>query len=60
MFPYAAFVAIVANASGFSGIGAILSPYLPDRLLKTVFGLCIHFIASVHVVTSVQRLWFSA
>ena len=52
---------LVFSASGVligGQIGAALSPYLPDRLLKTVFGVCILFIASVYIVTcgaSTQR-----
>lgn len=50
---------LVFSASGVligAQIGALLSPYLPDRLLKAVFGACILFIASIYVVTSLQRL----
>ncbi len=51
---------LVFSATGVligAQIGALLSPYLSDRLLKTAFGLCILFIASVYVITSLQRLW---
>lgn len=50
---------LVFSASGVligGQIGAALSPYLPDRLLKTVFGICILFIASVYIVTSLRAL----
>lgn len=51
---------LVFSAAGVligAQIGAMLSPYLSDRLLKTAFGLCILFIASIYVVTAVQQLW---
>lgn len=37
-------------------IGALLSPWLPDRLLKTVFAVCVLGIAVVYVTTSLGRL----
>jgi hypothetical protein len=40
-------------------IGALLSPYLPDRLLKIIFGFSVCFIGIVYIVTSLQKIIFS-
>jgi uncharacterized protein len=37
-------------------VGALASPYLPDRLLKTVFSICVLGIATVYVVTAAAAL----
>lgn len=37
-------------------VGAALSPYLPDRLLKSVFAVAILFIGAVYTVTVVQKI----
>jgi uncharacterized membrane protein YfcA len=37
-------------------LGALWSPYLPDRLLKVAFSLCVLGIAAVYVVTSLHGL----
>lgn len=39
-----------------SQIGALVSPYVPDRLLKTVFACCVFGIGAVYVFTSGQHL----
>ncbi|MEW5989017.1 MAG: sulfite exporter TauE/SafE family protein [Chloroflexota bacterium] len=38
-------------------LGALASPYLPDRLLKTVFGVSVLGISLVYVVTSLRTLF---
>lgn len=50
---------LVFSATGVligAQLGALASPRLPDRLLKTVFGLCVLGIGCVYVVTALQRL----
>ena len=37
-------------------IGAVISPYVPDRLLKTVFSLCVLSIGCFYVITSITRI----
>ena len=37
-------------------IGALVSPYLPDRLLKIVFGTSVCFIGLVYIITSLQKI----
>lgn len=37
-------------------IGALISPYLPDRILKTIFGISVFGISSVYVVTAIMSL----
>ena len=37
-------------------LGAFVSPYLPARLLKAAFSLCVLGIATIYVVTSLQAL----
>jgi uncharacterized membrane protein YfcA len=37
-------------------IGAIASPWLPDRLLKLLFSFCVLGIAMIYIVTSLRRL----
>ena len=38
-------------------IGALLSPYLPDRLLKTIFGISVLGIGIVYVGTAILELF---
>ncbi len=50
---------LIFSASGVligGQIGAALSPYLPDRLLKSVFAVAILFIGAVYIFTVVQKL----
>jgi uncharacterized membrane protein YfcA len=50
---------LVFSATGVligAQIGAYVSPHLPDRLLKTVFALCVLGIGTIYVVTSLQSL----
>ncbi len=50
---------LIFSASGVligAQIGALLSPYLPDRLLKVIFSICVLAIGTVYVVTSIPRL----
>lgn len=50
---------LVFSASGVligAQLGAALSPYLPDRLLKSVFAVAILFIGGVYIVTVVQKI----
>lgn len=50
---------LVFSATGVligAQIGALVSPHLPDRLLKTVFALCVLGIATIYVVTSLRSL----
>ncbi len=50
---------LVFSASGVligAQLGAIWSPYLPDRLLKVVFSLCVLGIGTIYVVTSSHKL----
>lgn len=37
-------------------VGAWASPHLPDRLLKTVFALCVLGIGLVYVVTAIRSI----
>jgi hypothetical protein len=37
-------------------IGALASPHLPDRLLKTAFALCVLGIGAIYVVTALRSL----
>lgn len=37
-------------------LGALWSPYLPDRLLKTAFAVCVLGIGTIYVVTSLRDL----
>ncbi len=37
-------------------LGALLSTRISDRLLKTVFALCVTLIAAVYVVTALRNL----
>lgn len=36
-------------------IGAMISPYVPDRLLKTIFSLCVLSIGFFYVITSLTK-----
>ncbi|MCX6365163.1 MAG: sulfite exporter TauE/SafE family protein [Armatimonadetes bacterium] len=50
---------LIFSASGVligGQIGAALSPYLPDRILKSIFAVAILFIGGVYVVTALQKL----
>lgn len=50
---------LVFSAAGVligAQIGAHVSPHLPDRLLKTVFALCVLGIGTIYVVTSLRSL----
>jgi len=50
---------LIFSASGVvigGQLGALLSPALPDRLLKVVFSLCVLAIASIYVVTSLRDI----
>lgn len=50
---------LIFSASGVligGQIGAALSPYLPDRILKSVFAVAILFIGGVYIVTALQKL----
>ncbi len=50
---------LVFSASGVligAQFGALLSPRVPDALLKSVFALCVLGIACVYVVTALERL----
>lgn len=56
------FDVLVFSVSGVllgAQVGAIISPYMPDRLLKTIFSLCVLSIGLVYVVTSLKSLTFS-
>ena len=53
------FDVLVFSVSGVllgAQLGAMISPYVPDRLLKTVFSLCVLSIGFVYVVTSLNYL----
>jgi uncharacterized membrane protein YfcA len=39
-------------------IGALVSSRLPDRLLKTVFGVAVLFIGIVYIFTASKKLFF--
>ncbi|MFO0959592.1 MAG: sulfite exporter TauE/SafE family protein [Isosphaeraceae bacterium] len=50
---------LVFSATGVvigAQIGALLSPYLPDRLLKVIFAVCVLGIACVYIGTSALAL----
>jgi uncharacterized membrane protein YfcA len=50
---------LVFSASGVligAQLGAFVSPYLPDRLLKVVFSLCVLGIGAIYVVTALRAL----
>jgi uncharacterized membrane protein YfcA len=50
---------LVFSASGVligGQIGAWLSPHVPDRVLKTVFALCVSGIGTVYTVTALEAL----
>ena len=50
---------LVFSASGVligGQLGAALSPYLPDRILKSVFAAAILFIGGVYIFTVVQKI----
>ncbi|NUT46963.1 MAG: sulfite exporter TauE/SafE family protein [Saccharothrix sp.] len=50
---------LLFSASGVlvgAQLGALLSPRLPDRLLKAVFGVCVLAIGAVYVVTAARAL----
>lgn len=50
---------LVFSASGVlvgAQVGALLSPRLPDRLLKAVFGTCVLAIGAVYVTTATRAL----
>ena len=50
---------LIFSASGVligGQIGAALSPYLPDRLLKSIFAVAILFIGAVYIFTVIQKL----
>jgi|TARA_Y100000033_G_scaffold3262_1_gene2837 uncharacterized membrane protein YfcA len=40
-----------------SQIGAIISPYLPDRILKIVFGVSVSIIGLIYIITSAHVLY---
>jgi len=50
---------LVFSASGVligGQIGAALSPYLPDRLLKTIFATAILFIGGIYIFTTLAKV----
>jgi uncharacterized membrane protein YfcA len=50
---------LVFSASGVligAQLGAWLSPHVPDRLLKSIFAVCVFGIGAMYVVTSVRAL----
>lgn len=52
------FDVLVFSVSGVllgAQVGAVISPYVPDRLLKTVFSLCVFSIGLIYVITSLNR-----
>ena len=53
------FDVLVFSVSGVligAQVGAAISPYVPDRLLKTVFSLCVLSIGFVYIITSLNML----
>jgi uncharacterized membrane protein YfcA len=50
---------LVFSAAGVligAQLGALVSPHLPDRLLKVIFSLCVLGIGAIYVVTSLRSL----
>lgn len=53
-------ICIIGN--GVSGvliggqIGPLISNYVPDRILKTIFGISVSSIGLIYIITSLQKI----